>query len=104
MTIREPGELFFNGRKKAINKLHLNGRISHQRLAIVQAVMQIEKSGVEFSGILNNWLAMKLDMQVKGDISPGDLADLLAPGNVSRELSRQGRIRFGLQLFKTGHS
>ena len=93
-----PGGLFFNGRKKAINELHLNGRISHQRLAIAQAVMQIEKSGMEFSGILNNWLAMKLDMQVKGELSPGDLADLLPPGNMSRELSRQGRIRFGLQL------
>ena len=94
------GGLFFNGRRKAINALHLNGWISHRRLAIAQAVMQIEKSGVEFSGILDNWLAMKLDMQVKGELSPGDLADLLPPGNVSRELSRQGRIRFGLQVLQ----
>ncbi len=93
-----PGELIFNGRTKAINELHLNGRISHQRLAIAQAVMQIEKSDVEFSGILNHWLSMQLDLQAKGDISPGDLANLLPPGNVSQELGRLGRIRFGLQL------
>ncbi|MBE0664333.1 MAG: hypothetical protein IH584_00825, partial [Candidatus Aminicenantes bacterium] len=97
-----PGELFFNGRKKAINELHLSGRISHQRLAIAQAVMQIEKSDLEFSGILNNWLSMKLDMQVKGDISPGDLADLLAPGKIRHELARLSRFRFGFQLFQDG--
>jgi outer membrane protein insertion porin family len=95
-----PGELFFNGRKKAISELRLKGRISHQRLAIAQAFMQMEKSSVEFSGILNNWLAMKSDMRVRGELSPGDLADLLPPGNLNRELSRQGRIRFGLQFIQ----
>jgi hypothetical protein len=95
-----PGELFINGHKKAINKLYLNGQISHRRLAIAQAVMQIEKSGVEFSGILNNWLSMQLGLRVKGDVSPGDLTDLLPPGSASQELGRLGRMRFGFQFLQ----
>ncbi len=93
-----PGELFINGRKKAINKLQLSGQISHQRLAIAQAVMQIERSELDISGVLNNWLSMQLDFQVKGNVSAGDFSDLLPPGSVSRELGRLGRIRFGWQL------
>ncbi|MBU4405367.1 MAG: translocation/assembly module TamB domain-containing protein [Acidobacteria bacterium] len=95
-----PGELYFNGRKKAINKLHMDGQISHKRMAIAKAVIQIEKSELEFSGILNNWLSMQLNMQVKGNVSPGDYADLLAPGNVSHELASLGRFSFGFQFFQ----
>ncbi len=93
-----PGELFINGLKKTINKLHLNGRISHQRLAIAQAVMQVEKSELDISGVLNNWLAMQLDLQVKGNVSAGDFPDLLPTGNLSREMGRLERSRFGFQF------
>jgi len=93
-----PGELSIHGRNKKISKLHLDGRISHQRLAIAQAGMQIEKSELDISGVLSNWLAMQLDMQVKGNVSAGDFSDLLPPGSANRELGRLGRIRFGWQL------
>ena len=93
-----PGEFFINGRTRTINKLQLSGQISHQRLAIAQAGMQIEKSELDVSGVLSNWLAMQLDLQVKGNVSAGDFSDLLPPGSASRELGRLGRIRFAWQL------
>ena len=94
------GELFFNGNRRAINKLQMNGLINYQRLLIAKSLIQIEKSNLAISGILNNWLAAQLDLRMKGNVFPEEFADLLPPGNVNHELARLGPLRFGLQLFQ----
>jgi hypothetical protein len=94
------GELFFNGRGRAINKLRLNGLINYKRLSIAQALIQIEKSNLDISGTLTNWLSAQLYLQVRGNLFPGEYADLILPGNESRELGRLDQLSFGLQLFR----
>lgn len=94
------GELFFNGRGRAINKLQIKGMLSPQRLFIAESLIQIEKSNLAISGILKNWLDAQLDLQMKGNVFPEEFTDLLPPGNGNQELARLGPWRFGLQLFQ----
>jgi hypothetical protein len=94
------GEFFFNGKGRAINKLRLDGLINHERLLIAQALIQIEKSNMDISGTLNNWLSAQLNLLVKGNIYPEEYADLITPGNADFEQARLGQLRFGLQLIR----
>jgi outer membrane protein assembly complex protein YaeT len=96
----QPGELFLEGRRRAIDQLRLDGLIDQGRLSITKALIRSERSNLEISGMAGNGSTVGLDLQVKGEAFPEEYADLLPPGYVDRASARLGRLRFGLNLFR----